>query len=553
LGRGQVVSSQGRCESFGQGADGYVPAEGVGAVLLKPLSQAEADGDHIYGVIKATAINHGGKTNGYTVPNPHAQAAVIGQALREAGIDPRTITYIEAHGTGTVLGDPIEIAGLTSAFAAGLQDHAASGKAVAQDTQASGWCAIGSVKSNIGHAESAAGIAGVTKVLLQMRYGQLVPSLHTEVLNPHIDFATTPFVVQRELSVWKRPLLPGADGEQEHPRRAGMSSFGAGGSNAHVILEEYRPHDQHAYPAGDRQRNSFHPAIITLSARTEEQLHERVWQLLDWIRESSLYANGPTDTERDLASLAYTLQVGREPMEERLALQVASVQELEEKLSRYISAAKDEDGDWYRGQVKRNDLVGTFAADEDGQKTISAWMSKGKYEKLLSWWVKGLAIDWKLLYTVETGAEPHTISTVPLLPRRISLPTYPFARQRYWLPTTILSSTASPRPSSFVPLHPLVQRNTSTLWEQRFSSVFHGDEFFLADHIIRVPVSLPQRYCVGTSSRLRSCTARCRMHHTLSTRGWDHFLYHQPRYCARYYVWHYNWSGASLDPTQSLG
>src|SRR5439155_9114828 len=125
LGQGQFVSSKGSCQSFGVGADGYVPGEGVGAVLLKPLAQAEADGDHIYGVIKVTAINHGGKTNGYTVPNPQAQAEVIGRALRKAGIDPRTISYIEAHGTGTVLGDPIEIAGLTLAFQQATQDHIA--------------------------------------------------------------------------------------------------------------------------------------------------------------------------------------------------------------------------------------------------------------------------------------------------------------------------------------------------------------------------------------------------------------------------------------------
>src|SRR5204862_5156053 len=151
LGQGQFVSSKGSCQSFGVGADGYVPGEGVGAVLLKPLAQAEADGDHIYGVVKATAINHGGKTNGYTVPNPHAQAEVIGRALKDAEIDPRTISYIEAHGPGTVLGDPIEIAGLTRAFEACGTDPDATDKA------APGWCAIGSVMSNIGHAESAAG------------------------------------------------------------------------------------------------------------------------------------------------------------------------------------------------------------------------------------------------------------------------------------------------------------------------------------------------------------------------------------------------------------
>ncbi|WP_230646940.1 polyketide synthase, partial [Bradyrhizobium sp. Leaf401] len=225
LGLGKFVSSKGRCESFGEGGDGYVPGEGVGAVLLKPLSKAIADGDQIYGVIKATAVNHGGKTNGYTVPNPGAQASVIGRALKEAGLNARAMGYIEAHGTGTSLGDPIEIAGLTKAF----REHTA-------DRQ---FCAIGSAKSNIGHCESAAGIAGLTKVLLQLKHGQLVPSLHSEVLNPHIDFANSPFVVQQGLSDWPRPVLEENGMRKEHPRMAGISSFGAGGSNAHVVIEEY--------------------------------------------------------------------------------------------------------------------------------------------------------------------------------------------------------------------------------------------------------------------------------------------------------------------------
>ncbi|WP_418133249.1 hypothetical protein [Variovorax sp. NFACC26] len=162
-------------------------------LFLKRLSLAEADGDQIYGVIKATAINHGGKTNGYTVPNPQAQGELIEDALRKAGVHPRTISYVEAHGTGTALGDPIEVAGLSKAFGAQTQDRQ--------------YCAIGSAKSNIGHCESAAGIAGLTKVLLQLKHGQLVPSLHSEELNPNIDFARTPFVVQRTLGEWKRPQV----------------------------------------------------------------------------------------------------------------------------------------------------------------------------------------------------------------------------------------------------------------------------------------------------------------------------------------------------------
>ncbi len=211
LGQGSFASSNGRCESFGQG-DGYVPGEGVGALLLKPLAKAIADGDRIYGVIKGTAVNHGGKTNGYTVPNPNAQASVIGQAIQEAGINPRTISYIEAHGTGTPLGDPIEIAGLQKVF-----------REYTRDKQ---FCSIGSAKSNIGHCESAAGIAAVTKVLLQLKYKQLVPSLHSSKLNTNIDFSDSPFKVQQTLEEWKRPVVS-MDGEiKEYPRLAGVSASG---------------------------------------------------------------------------------------------------------------------------------------------------------------------------------------------------------------------------------------------------------------------------------------------------------------------------------------
>ncbi|WP_184674459.1 type I polyketide synthase, partial [Rhodanobacter sp. A1T4] len=385
LAQGKFISGKGRCESFGEGGEGYVPGEGVGAVLLKPLAQAKADGDHIYGVIKATAINHGGKTNGYTVPNPNAQAKVIEQALRESGIDARAVSYIEAHGTGTSLGDPIEIAGLSKAF-----------RNWTQDTQ---FCAIGSAKSNIGHCESAAGIAGVTKVLLQLKHQQLVPSLHSSVLNPNIDFEGTPFVVQQALAPWPRPMVEVNGVKREGPRIAGISSFGAGGANAHVVIEEY------VAPVAPQVTNG--PALIVLSARHDDRLREQVQQLLHAIT---------SDTDIALADLAYTLQVGREAMEERLGLVVSSLDELREKLSAYLSGdiAIDE---LYRGQVKRNKDVLATLSDEDMATIVEAWVAKGKYGKLLDLWVKGLAFDWQRLY----GAHR---------PRRISLPTYPFARER---------------------------------------------------------------------------------------------------------------------------
>ncbi|HXH41801.1 MAG TPA: SDR family NAD(P)-dependent oxidoreductase, partial [Thermoanaerobaculia bacterium] len=161
LSSGQFISSDGHCQSFGEGGDGYIPGEGVGVVVLKRLSEAKEGGDHIYGIIRGSALNHGGKTNGYTVPNPQAQSSAIGGALAESQTDARHVSYIEAHGTGTKLGDPIEITALTKAFDA--------------YTKETGFCLIGSAKSNIGHCESAAGIAGLTKVLLQMQHQQIVP------------------------------------------------------------------------------------------------------------------------------------------------------------------------------------------------------------------------------------------------------------------------------------------------------------------------------------------------------------------------------------------
>jgi acyl transferase domain-containing protein len=161
-----------------------VAGEGIGALLLKPLAAALRDHDNIHGVIKGVAVNHGGKTSGYMVPSPAAQAEVIESALQIAKVDARSIGYIEAHGTGTELGDPIEISGLTKAF----DKHAVPKQS----------CSVGSVKTNIGHLEAAAGIVGITKALLQMQHGKLVPSLHSKRLNKHIEFGQTPFHVEQD-------------------------------------------------------------------------------------------------------------------------------------------------------------------------------------------------------------------------------------------------------------------------------------------------------------------------------------------------------------------
>ncbi|MEU9678028.1 SDR family NAD(P)-dependent oxidoreductase [Streptomyces parvus] len=452
LGQGRFLSTEGRCESFGAGGDGYVPGEGVGAVLLKPLAKAVADGDRIYGVIKGSAVNHGGKTNGYSVPDPLAQADAVGLAMERAGVDARSVSYIEAHGTGTALGDPIEIAGLAKAFGAYTDER--------------GFCAIGSVKSGIGHAESAAGIAGLTKVLLQLQHGRLAPSLHAATLNPHIDFEPTPFVVQREAADWPRPM-PSDGSTCPAPRLAGVSSFGAGGANAHVVIAEHVPEGPVPRPAAD----ATWPVLVPLSARTPDGLRARAEQLIDWLER-------PEHAELALTDVAYTLQIGREPMEERLAVLAGSVDDLTKNLRRFLTGETGT-GDFVRGSVTRDSGVLTlFGADSDLDAMIAAWAAKGKYEKLLELWIHGVPVDWRLLYD---GA----------VPRRIALPGYPFARERYF-PFDAAPVRATPTPlGGPAALHPLAQVNTSDFTEQRYASVLTGDEFFLRDHVVRGERVLP--------------------------------------------------------------
>ena len=222
----RMLSVDWRCKSFGMGGNGYVPGEGVGVGLLKPLTRAIADGDRIHAVIRATSINHDGKTNGYTVPNPNAQGALIRRTLEKTGLPARVVSYIEAHGTGTDLGDPIEISGLNRAFRDWTHDTS--------------FCAIGSVKSKIGHLEATAGIAGLTKVVLQMQHGRLVPTLHVDELNPNIDFSQSPFLSS---ATWGYGSDPASRSTASRRNMAGSREFprfGAGGANAHLILEEYR-------------------------------------------------------------------------------------------------------------------------------------------------------------------------------------------------------------------------------------------------------------------------------------------------------------------------
>jgi acyl transferase domain-containing protein len=269
---GGLASPDGHCRTFDAKGQGTIFGSGVGIVVLKRLAEALEDRDHIYAVIKGSAINNDGSLKvSYTAPSVEGQAEVIAAAQAVAGIDPETIGYIEAHGTATSLGDPIEVAALTKVFRA--------------STQKKGFCAIGSVKSNIGHLDAAAGAAGLIKTVLALQHKMIPPSLHFEEPNPAIDFESSPFYVNVALREWS---------SDDSPRRAGVSSFGVGGTNAHVILEEapvIKPSDE-----------SRPWQLLLLSARTDTALETTTENLVDYLEEHS---------DLNLADVAYTLQMGR--------------------------------------------------------------------------------------------------------------------------------------------------------------------------------------------------------------------------------------------------
>lgn len=343
MAHGGFEASDGRCRSFGTGGTGYVPSEGVGAIVLKPLSKALADGDPIRGVIRGTAINHGGRANGFTVPDPVAQSQAIGDALADAGIAPSRVSYIECHGTGTALGDPIEITGLKRVF--GTQQE----------------LRLGSVKSNIGHCESAAGVAGLTKLLLQMENRTFVPSIHADVLNPDLGLDGTGFTVQRCLAPWQgtgQPLV------------AGISSFGAGGSNAHLVIEE----------APERMPLAEHsePVAFVISAMTEPQLCILAADMARHLRGNS----------QSLLGVAYTLQTGRRALKRRAG---------------FLANTREE-------------AIRGFEALAAGTQVRPP--ATGPQASALAQWLNGAKVDWAVLY-------PHP-------PLRVHLPLYPFERQAYW-------------------------------------------------------------------------------------------------------------------------
>jgi len=326
-----ILSPDGRCRSYDAGGQGTVPGSGAGIVVLRRLSDALEDGDTIWAVIRGSAINNDGAAKvGFTAPSVEGQAEVIAEALALAGVEPRSIGYVEGHGTGTVLGDPIETRALAQAFGAGGPDTA--------------YCALGSVKSNVGHLDTAAGVAGLIKAVLALRHGQIPPSLHFQRANPACELDGSPFFVNTELREWLR------DGR---PRRAGVSSFGIGGTNAHVILEEAPP-----AAAGGAGRGG---CLLPLSARTEPALERAAANLAQHLREHP---------EQDMDDVAHTLQVGRRQLEHRLAVACSDRDEALAALEQGASRGRHR-------AAARAAVVFMFP----GQGTQHVGMGRGLYER----------------------------------------------------------------------------------------------------------------------------------------------------------------------------
>jgi amino acid adenylation domain-containing protein len=452
FGSAGMLSSDGKCKTFDKRANGYVRGEGCGAIFLKTLKAAEADGNHIYAVVRATAENHGGKVTTLTAPNSSAQSALLVEAYEKAHIDPTTVGYIECHGTGTSLGDPIEIQALSKAFSELYKKHK---KAPAPTPH----CGLSSVKTNIGHLETAAGIASVLKVLLAIKHKQIPANINLEEINPYINLKGTPFYIAEKLTPWEAAT---AEDGLPVPRRAGVSSFGFGGANAHVVLEEYIPPRR----ASARPQE---PQLVVLSAKNEDRLKAYVQRMHTYLEEEYV----------DLTDFAYTLQVGRDEMPERLALVVSSTEDLKQKFAEILKGEKPKD--CYCNNIRSKNAKSQTPEGSGGETLVRELIGKKELSKLAELWVHGAKIDWYSLHKSDA-------------PRRISAPTYPFARERHWLPGAEGKTMEPRRDQSQVAvahLHPLIHRNASTLAVQKFASWFNGREFFLADHKTGTDALLP--------------------------------------------------------------
>jgi len=392
--KANMLSRVGRCQTFDINADGYVRGEGCGIIVLKRLSDAQRDGDRVFAVIKGSAVNQDGASSGLTVPNGPAQESVIKRALQQAQLMPDQIDYIEAHGTGTSLGDPIEVNALFNVFGAGKGDNKRNTPLI-----------IGSVKTNIGHTEAAAGIAGIIKTVLALQNEKIPKHLHYKQHNPQImPFDEIPAQIPVNAIMWKK--------KGNDPRRAGISSFGFSGTNSHVIIEE-APLQQECLNKESTPKTS----LLLISAKTEKALQQQIESYKNYLKTSPYH----------ISDIAYSSQVGRNHFRYRIAVIGESHKEIHAKLMA---------GDYYQDNklgVDNNVFPELFdyakewfIQNNQGQWQMIMDINVDKYAaavEVLSWlYTKGYNMDWK-----------YFSSSYKERVQQVLLPTYAFRRKRYWI------------------------------------------------------------------------------------------------------------------------
>uniref|UniRef100_UPI002916EBA1 beta-ketoacyl synthase N-terminal-like domain-containing protein n=1 Tax=Bradyrhizobium sp. SZCCHNRI2049 TaxID=3057287 RepID=UPI002916EBA1 len=406
----QMIGSRSNSRAFSDG-DGYLPSETVGAVLLKPLSRAVEDGDSVLAVIKSTATSHSGRTG--SMPDPAVYERLLEDNFATSGIDPRTVSYVESAANGSSISDAVEFKALTKVFQKYTADE--------------GFCAIGSIKSNIGHAEAASAISQLSKVVLQLQHRTLVPSIRPEPRNPDLNFDRGPFYFQSTVQDWRRPEITVSETTQEVPRRAILNSIGAGGSNVSMIIEEYVPS---ATSASWTATNGT-PRVIIFSAKNEERLMSLVGQMREYIGEHE---------DLCLRTLAYTLQLSREEMECRVAFVVDSLEDLVRGMETYLAGVVAPTGDlsppFYAGNIDEvSSGAPALVSSATGNAAIETHLAENRWDKIATAWVRGARIPWHMLYQ---GERP---------PQQLLLPTYPFARTRYWVSSSKDAENAGSNPT----------------------------------------------------------------------------------------------------------
>jgi acyl transferase domain-containing protein len=385
--KAKMLSPEGRCKTFDASANGFVRAEGCGVIVLKRLSDAVDSKDNILAVIYGSAINQDGRTSGLTVPNGPSQQAVIRQALSNSSLEANQVSYIETHGTGTALGDPIEVGAIAEVFA--------------KERSLDEPLIIGSVKTNIGHLEAAAGIASLIKVVLALQHAEIPPNLHFQTPNPHLDWDKLPIKVATERISWT---------STDKQRIAGVSSFGFNGTNAHVILAEAPGERQKSREERERPLH-----VLTLSAKSEKALRELAQRYADLLNSHPALKIG---------DICFTANAGRSHFDYRLGIIAASTSELQAKLTAFtkgqqaigvmqgrVSSINHSVEKPYLPQAKEIDLPNLSQKQDYWQEIL---------ENLLQLYLKGVPIDW-------LGFDRNYSR------RKVVLPTYPFQRQRYWI------------------------------------------------------------------------------------------------------------------------